>query len=458
MEAIESPKLEQQLQEPELRIIEVTHSPRGNRLRNPLKIQLPKPESPSDRIVYEYVINAFSWKMSALIPFAFQNNTVLELAKHLKRHTTGSSATLYQYVYGIHRFSKWLKRCPNTMIEESRENPNKYVRLVDDFAGNLQAENLAPGTIANHVKGVRALFRANGISLDLPYRLPRRVKYRDRAPTPEELSKILDLGDIREKVIVSLFALGGFRVGTLTKLQYQHVRRDLEKGTVPVHIHVEAEITKGKYHEYDTFVGPEAVEYLNAYFEMRKKGTRKLPPEILVDETPIIRAEHAKEIRSITPGNVHRLVHDLYIKTGLIQKRSKRRYELRAHSIRKFFRTQLGSLSTIPTDYIEYMMGHTISTYNDVKMKGIEFLRNLYASSGLSIRPKKKISKIEQLKLIIEAWGLNPNEILSREALSSPHRTQVDRQDTEIQILNQALKQAIVKELQKPQQGIFESG
>ena len=72
------------------------------------------------------------------------------------------------------------------------------------------------------------------------------------------------------------------------------------------------------------------------------------------------------------------------------------------------------------------MMGHTISTYNDVKMKGIEFLRNLYASSGLSIRPKTKISKIGQLKLIIEAWGLNPDKILTKEALSSPHRTLVD--------------------------------
>jgi hypothetical protein len=48
-------------------------------------------------------------------------------------------------------------------------------------------------------------------------------------------------------------------------------------------------------------------------------------------------------------------------------------------------------------------MGHTISTYNDVKMKGIEYLRNLYASYGLSIRPKAKISKIDQLKIIIEA-------------------------------------------------------
>lgn len=71
-------------------------------------------------------------------------------------------------------------------------------------------------------------------------------------------------------------------------------------------------------------------------------------------------------------------------------------------------------------------MGHTVSTYNDIKMKSIEFLRSLYASSGLSVRPKTKLSKIEQLKVVIEAWGMNPDEILTREALSMPHRTVVD--------------------------------
>lgn len=88
------------------------------------------------------------------------------------------------------------------------------------------------------------------------------------------------------------------------------------------------------------------------------------------------------------------------------------------------------------------MMGHTISTYNDIKMKGIDFLRNLYATSGLSIKPKTKISKIDQLKIIIEAWGMNPNEILSREVLSKPNRTRliVDPEREEIGVLNLALK------------------
>ena len=42
----------------------------------------------------------------------------------------------------------------------------------------------------------------------------------------------------------------------------------------------------------------------------------------------------------------------------------------------------------------------------------------LYVQSALSIKPKSKHSKIDSLKTIIEAWGLDPNAIQSREALA----------------------------------------
>ena len=53
-------------------------------------------------------------------------------------------------------------------------------------------------------------------------------------------------------------------------------------------------------------------------------------------------------------------------------------------------------------------MGHKISTYNDVKMKGVEFLRRLYAQSGLCIYPKTKMSKIKQLMMIVESFDIIP--------------------------------------------------
>ena len=104
----------------------------------------------------------------------------------------------------------------------------------------------------------------------------------------------------------------------------------------------------------------------------------------------------------------------------------------------------------VQSDYIDYMMGHTIDTYHDIQMKGIEFLRNVYAASGLSIRPKTKVSKIEMLKTVVMGMGLNPEKILTREALAEPHRIHVaanEREDYEIKLLSQSLKEILKKEL-----------
>ena len=108
----------------------------------------------------------------------------------------------------------------------------------------------------------------------------------------------------------------------------------------------------------------------------------------------------------------------------------------------------------VDRDYIEYMMGHTISTYHDIKMKGIEYLRGIYMASGLSIKPKTRVNKLDALKEIIRAWGLNPEEILTRDAMREPNRTVIDRSDIENHQLNQLtseLKQQMLKEIRQNQ-------
>jgi integrase len=405
---------------------------------------------PRERVAKQFVIDAFRGKMPSLIPFAFENESILNLASYLLKYTKSKSKqTLYQYVFGIHRFARWIQKKPDEMVREvilDKKALEAHVKAIDDFIGDLQAEDLADGTINNHVKGVKALFRVNGVALILPYHLPRGVKYSDRAPTREELAKLIDLADPREKVITSLLALGGFRPGTLAKLQYRHIKEDFEKGVVPIHVHVEAEITKGKYHAYDTFLGSEAVEYLKAYLELRRRGHRGVPPEQITDSSPLIRNGRA-QVKPVTPANIHLIIHRLYLKAGLIKRGSGRRYELRAHSIRKYFRTQLGALSTVPTDYIEYMMGHTISTYNDIRNR-LEDLRAKYASAELSIRPKSRLSKIEQLRILIETSQRALDDMLSKEPMAEPHRTVVDETaQRALEALKEAFEKAFEKEL-----------
>ena len=447
-----------------MKTVTITESSRGHKLNKPLTLSLPEPQNPADQKLQQYVIDALLTKMPMLVGFTFDNFSTLELAKHLLRHRTGSTATLYQYIYGVHRFSKWLNTQPDQLIKACQDQDGdpkpkalaQTSRMLDDFIANLQAENLAPGSVSNHVKGVKALFRCNGLKLELPYSLSKRSVYEDRAPAPEELQRLLDIADLRERVMITLLALGGFRLGTLSKLQYRHVKRDLERGIIPIHVHVEAEITKGKYHDYDTFLNYEAAEYLKAYLNSRKKGspTGRKQPEIIHDDSPLIRDGQSNQTKPITTGRIHSVIHNLYVKAGLVTSNPRgRRYDLRAHSLRKFFRTQLASLG-VQTDYIEYMMGHTISTYHDIRMKGIEFLRGIYMTSSLSIRPKTRVSRIDALKEIIRAWGLNPEEVLTREALSEPHRTIMDQSQIEqLQLaqLTAALKQQMIREIRENQ-------
>jgi len=132
---------------------------------------------------------------------------------------------------------------------------------------------------------------------------------------------------------------------------------------------------------------------------------------------------------------IYKIVHELFLQAGLIVKmeyhskahvkrgKVRTRYRLRPHSIRKYFRTQLGSQGIIPTDYIEYMMGHSISTYNDIRMKGVDFLQNKYAMTELSIRQKEKADIYDFVEDILRSKGYGIDKELLRRAIAKPHRT-----------------------------------
>ena len=59
----------------------------------------------------------------------------------------------------------------------------------------------------------------------------------------------------------------------------------------------------------------------------------------------------------------------------------------------------------LESEVTKYFMGKTIDTCKDGQSLGIETLRNLYSSAGLTIRPKTQANRIDQLKEIIRAWG-----------------------------------------------------
>jgi integrase len=438
--------------------LRLTKSPKGKSYRQPVEVSVPATLSRAEENLYRFVWESLSPSTPKLLTVAFQNQTLLKMAKYLSRNRSGSRQTCAQYLYMTIRYAEYNRISPDQLINrcfiDGVANPkavNEETARVDDYVGELKARNLAPKTVSDQVKAIKVFYMCNGLTVTLPYRLSNNRTNRDRAPKPEELQKLIDIADVRDKVIVSMLALGGFRVGTLAKLKYYHVKEDLENNVLPIHIHVEAENTKGQYSDYDTFIGAEAVGYLKTYLNVRRHGSPcgKIPPETINEDSPLIVAAHGRNPKSVDGKVLYRAVHNLYMKAGMLETLRGRRYNLCAHSIRKFFRTQLAALG-VPEYVIESMMGHILSTYQDLSMKGTEFLRNIYAASGLSIRPKTQLGRIDTLKEIIRAWGMNPEQILTQEALTQPNRTLITGTtyvDSEVQTLSTALKDMMRKEL-----------
>ncbi|MEM2687832.1 MAG: hypothetical protein QW796_05750 [Thermoproteota archaeon] len=150
----------------------------------------------------------------------------------------------------------------------------------------------------------------------------------------------------------------------------------------------------------------------------------------------------------IGPKQIRKIVHGLYVKAGLVKQPRSRMYTLRVHNLRKYSKTHLLALGVQP-DYVDYMTGYTVDTYHDIQSLGVEKLRAAYAAANLSIKPKTKVSRIEALTEVIRAWGLNSEQILTREALNMDAVTCLnspDAEDIQLQTLTRTLRQLIRQE------------
>lgn len=356
----------------------------------------------------------------------------------MRVYRSGSLGTALTCTHGIHRFCSFVGKTPDELLagcwqDPVEEIPNPgpvraVVLQLEEYVQSLLSEERAGNTIHNRLKPVKALFRVHGIDLKLPYTVPGQVKFFDRAPTPEELQRLLDVADVRERVIVTWVALGGCREGTLAQLRYRHFKEDWKRGKVPACINVPNTIVKGHYASYFTFVGREGVDALKFYLDYRRQGIDKKPPEQITDDTPLIRDEHlVGEIRPIRPQQIFKIVHGLYLCAGLLNGGKEGiRYKLRPHSIRKFFKTWLSATGVGPS-YVEFWMGHK-EAYNDPQALGVEQHRNIYAVADL-----------------IRAMGEDPEKILTSEALTMPAATHITAEDGQYERLQETLRDPLTR-------------
>jgi len=229
---------------------------------------------------------------------------------------------------------------------------------------------------------------------------PTYPRYASKSPTPKEVVEMIDLAsNPRDKAIIAMMATSGLRIGTLFRLKYKHLKRDLEAGRIPVAIHIPADITKGRYMGYTTFINAEAVHYLKLWL---KRWESLVGRRIRDDDYLFISLTDPRPDKHINPRSWISLnFKEIRRRVGV--RKNVKRYEITPHGLRKFFKTQL--IGRVPEEAVEYMMGHKLGAYTRIEDLGEDWLREQYIKGALRLR-KTPLDK-EKAKRMLREYALS---------------------------------------------------
>jgi hypothetical protein len=166
---------------------------RGYKLRQPVTVDLDKMLSAREKGLVTYIINTFLNDRPAIIPFVFNNESVIRLARHFLRHCSASHDSCRSYTVQVQKYSSWLGYSPDQLIADIKPVGNipdpqrvqNHTGYLNDYLAELQDQGLKPGAVNNYIKSVKTFYRVNGVKIELSEPLSRRVTYKDRAPKPK---------------------------------------------------------------------------------------------------------------------------------------------------------------------------------------------------------------------------------------------------------------------------------
>jgi len=289
--------------------------------------------------------------------------------------------TKRKYAKTLHRF---LKLIPNKIYEESLGNLPKdkeistlatcFVELAkkdSNLCHNIisafikeekklvEAGELNPNTLPNHIKPIRSLLDSNAVPLhwkSLHKLYPRPMKTEDRAYTREELHRMIEASpDLTDKLIIQMFSSGGFRLESWDYFTWKDViffknRDETYRGAALL-------VYRGDPESYWTFITPEACQTLENYREVWKGDVGRNP----FPDEPLIKSVRYPVVRRLNAYGIRRRIQKIVTKTGLRPplKEGQKRHEIPLdHGFRKYFNTMMRRAKVNYLDK-EDMMGHS---------------------------------------------------------------------------------------------------
>jgi integrase len=263
-----------------------------------------------------------------------------EFANANTRKVYLTSLKKFSEVMGIVDFSSYLKDL----------SPEKALEDVKRFLG---AMNGAPScTTSSYLGCVRVFLREQGVEIkDSEFRklrsrgfAPKRVmpKTRDRAPSADEVRKILDYSDIKGRALFLFLMSSGCRIGETCQLRVE----DLKLEADPPEAFIRGESSKGGVGERYVFFSYEARDALQNWLSVKPSLTKRMKDGGSYESGLVF---------PFNPALARFFLRRALKKAGLDRKDPVTNIgEIHVHSFRKFFRSNVG----LNIDEVHTLMGH----------------------------------------------------------------------------------------------------
>jgi integrase len=353
-------------------------------------------------------------ELSRLSPYMmFKYNIRSEITRKYYERRLRGFFDYTQFETGVKEMEK---RC-NDFAEYGRSNIswilNQVIRFLQFQKQRVENEEITAATLKNFVKSLKVF--CDSADLDIPWKkvtrgLPKgRQSANDRAPTIEEIRKLVEYPDRRIKPIVYTMVSSGIRLGSWDFLQWKHVEPiTKENGKI---IAAKLRVYAGDTEEYYSFITTESYNALKEWIEFRISYGEKITGSswVMRDLWQTTNMNYgarwglATNPKKLKSSGIKRLLERALWEQGIRQplmKNEKRHEWKAAHGLRKFYKSRTEQVMK-PIN-IELTMGHDIGvSASYYKPREHEVLEDyLKATDLLTINSDSKLlqKQVEELK------------------------------------------------------------
>jgi len=303
----------------------------------------------------------------------------------------------------------------------------KLIEFIQYQKQRVFENEISESTIPNYFKAIKLFCVMNDISINwqkLNKGLPTgRHAAEDRAPTIDEIKKLLEYPDRRIKPIVLIMISSGIRVGAFDYLKWKHISpiKD-EKGKI---IAAKMIVYPGDKEEYFAFITSEAYGALKEWMDFRVSFGEQINGEswVMRDIWQTTNVEYGAKWglatipKKLQSSAIKRLINRALWEQGIRRplENGARRHEFKTvHGFRKFFKTH--SEQFMKSINVEILMGHTIGVSDSYyKPSEKEILEDyLKASDVLTILKNNDLVIEKEFDKLIEKNEKNEQIIKSK--------------------------------------------